>query len=94
VNPQGTDPNDEDSDDDGLPDGWEVDNDLGPLDDSDADEDPDGDGLTNREEYEGGTDPNDSDTDGDGLPDGDDPEPTVVKYYRYFPLIVVTPKTG
>jgi PKD repeat protein len=89
VNIHRTDPNNDDSDGDGMPDGWEVDNDLDPLDDSDADEDPDGDGLTNREECEDGTDPNDSDTDGDGLPDGDDPEPTVAKYYGYFPLVVV-----
>jgi len=32
--------------------------------------DPDGDGLTNLQEYQNGTDPNNSDTDGDGLLDG------------------------
>jgi len=58
-----------DTDDDGLPDGWEIDNDLNPLTD-DANEDPDGDGLTNIEEYSIQTSPVDLDTDNDGLPDG------------------------
>ncbi len=74
----GTDPADPDSDDDGMPDGWEVDNDLNPLSaegDDGADGDPDEDGLTNIEEYRNGvgttgTDPSSEDTDEDGLPDG------------------------
>ena len=53
-----------------MPDGWEVDNGLDPLDDEDADEDPDADGLSNLEEYQNSTDPNDDDTDNDGMPDG------------------------
>ena len=53
------DPYDSDSDDDGIPDG---------------DEDPDGDELTNYEEYLYGTDPNNPDTDGDGINDGDEIE--------------------
>jgi PKD repeat protein len=58
----GSDPNDPDSDDDQMPDGWEVDNYLDPNDstgDNGADGDADGDGYTNLEEYEGGTDPQD-----------------------------------
>lgn len=43
---------------------------LSPLDDSDAFLDPDGDGLTNVEEFNAGTDPGNPDTDNDGLPDG------------------------
>jgi len=42
----------------------------GPLDPSDADEDPDGDGLDNLGEFLAGTNPFDPDTDGGGCPDG------------------------
>ena len=57
-----------DSDGDGLWDAWELDN-FGNLDQK-ADGDPDGDGLTNAEEFRLNTDPNKADTDGDGLTDG------------------------
>ncbi|MBI3879312.1 MAG: hypothetical protein HY301_04520 [Verrucomicrobia bacterium] len=60
----------EDKDHDGIPDAWEVAHGLNPFDASDAKADPDGDGLTNLEEYLAGTDPHNPDTDGDGLPDG------------------------
>jgi hypothetical protein len=58
-----------DEDQDGLPDGWEEEH-FGNLDRS-WDEDPDGDQLTNLQEFELGTDPNmyNPDTDEDGLPD-------------------------
>jgi len=46
-----------DTDHDGMPDWWEVENGLNPTDPSDAALDTDGDGATNREEYEAGTDP-------------------------------------
>jgi hypothetical protein len=59
-----------------MPDAWEVNNDLKPLNGADAEADPDDDGLTNLEEYQSGTDPHNPDTDGDGLPDGRDPYPT------------------
>jgi len=58
----GTDANDADSDDDTLPDGWEVDNGLNPNDDTGdngADGDPDGDGYPNEDEYYAGSDPQD-----------------------------------
>src|ERR1051326_6085976 len=59
-----------DSDNDGMPDAWEIAHGLNPNDPSDADQDPDSDGLTNLQEYQHGTDPHNPDTDGDGVPDG------------------------
>jgi hypothetical protein len=46
-----------DDDDDGMPDAWEIANNLDPL-VNDAAGDPDGDGATNFEEFEDGTGPN------------------------------------
>lgn len=93
----GTDPYNSDSDGDGMPDGWEVkyskktsvDNttwkwSLNPIDNTDANEDIDGDGLSNIEEFRGiiinvsgsekkcDCDPNLPDTDFDGLSDYDE----------------------
>ena len=63
----------DDSDDDGLPDQWELDNfgDLsrGPDDDDDT---PTPDGLTNLEEYNAKTDPLDADSDNDTLTDSEE----------------------
>lgn len=56
-----------DSDEDGLPDDWELAH-FGSL-YEDADGDADGDYLTNIEEFQFGTDPTLPDTDGDGLTD-------------------------
>jgi hypothetical protein len=56
-----------DSDGNGLPDTWEVAN-FGRA-GIDPAGDADGDGLTNRREFELGTDPNSVDSDRDGLPD-------------------------
>ncbi|MFO0780360.1 MAG: hypothetical protein U0519_00480 [Candidatus Gracilibacteria bacterium] len=61
-----------DTDGDGMPDEWEIKYGLNPLDPSDANQDPDGDGLTNLEEYQHGTDPTVADTDGGGVNDGDE----------------------
>jgi hypothetical protein len=58
-----------DTDNDGMPDGWESRHGLAPLDPSDAGLDPDGDGLTNLEEYHIGTNPHDPDSDHDGVGD-------------------------
>ena len=64
-----------DTDGDGLPDEWEIQNGLNPNDPNDAGLDPDNDGLTNSEEFEvhktyaQSTDPNLADTDGDGFTD-------------------------
>ena len=63
-------PDNPDTDDDGMPDGWELENSLDPLDDSDAAPDDDMDGLSNLQEYWNGTNPSDDDTDDDAIPDG------------------------
>jgi len=79
-----TDPTDTDTDDDGIPDGWEVYYNLNPHLPSDANEDEDNDGYdadrdtyvnsdekhTNLEEYLAGTNPWEFDTDSDQMPDG------------------------
>lgn len=60
-----------DSDHDGLPDEWETQFLNGVASDQQGpNDDPDGDGLTNLEEFLRGTDPADPDTDGDGWSDG------------------------
>ena len=58
-----------DTDRDGMPDWWEIANGLDPA-VNDAGDDPDGDGLTNLQEYQNFTDPQSADSDGDGMPDG------------------------
>ncbi len=76
----GTDPNNPDTDGDGIEDGQEVNVDgTDPLDDCDSiggtplpDTDCDNDGLTNAEENDLGTDPFDADSDDDGLTDGEE----------------------
>lgn len=68
----GTDPENQDTDTDGIPDGWEVKYNLSPLDASDAMTDADWDGLANLEEYNFKCDPQNPDTDGDGYTDGDE----------------------
>ncbi|WP_075089433.1 LamG-like jellyroll fold domain-containing protein [Verrucomicrobium spinosum] len=68
-----TDPWDPDTDDDGLPDGWEISYDLNPKDATGihgGGADADDDGLTNLQEYEAHTSPRTFDSDGDLLPDG------------------------
>ena len=64
----GTNPNSKDSDNDGIPDKWEYDNSLSPL-DNDSFFDYDNDGLNNLNEYKNNTNPYSSDTDNDGMPD-------------------------
>jgi parallel beta-helix repeat protein len=59
----------QDSDNDNMPDDWELTHNLNPNDPNDAKNDADNDGLTNFEEYQIGTNPNNEDSDGDGLSD-------------------------
>jgi hypothetical protein len=59
-----------DSDDDGIPDDWEVQNGMDYTDIADGSQDVDNDQLTNIAEFENGTDPDQADTDGDGQIDG------------------------
>lgn len=73
------DPNDIDDDD--LPDDWERANGL-PIDGGSGDGDFDGDGLSNREEYELGTRADLADSDGDGVGDGDE-----LRLYGTDPLL-------
>ncbi|MHA1401270.1 MAG: right-handed parallel beta-helix repeat-containing protein [Candidatus Heimdallarchaeaceae archaeon] len=75
-----TDPTNSDTDEDGMSDGWEVDNNLNPL-KNDANEDLDNDGLTNIEESTIGTFANNIDTDMDQLSDYQE-----VKIYLTNPL--------
>lgn len=92
-----TDPFDSDTDDDGLPDGYEVitlntdpleiDTDENGI--SDADEDFDSDNLSNLGEYNHGTEPFNPDTDEDGFMDGDE-----VYTYGTEPLNLDTDNDG
>jgi len=65
-----TDPLSGDTDEDGLPDGWEYSHWLNPDRTADAGENPDNDGLINSAEFTAGTHPWRADTDGDLLNDG------------------------
>ena len=65
-----TNPDNPDTDNDGIPDGWEVWHELNPLDLADVSNDEDEDGFTNEQECQHETDPGDSDSDDDGLTDG------------------------
>jgi hypothetical protein len=74
---------------DGIPDDWKIAHGLDPNSSTVAFEDPDGDGLTNLEEFQQGTDPHNPDTDGDGLSDGDE-----VHRYHTNPLLRDTDGDG
>ena len=90
-----TDPLNADTDGDGLPDGWEVNHGLDPLDNgtynfrtgaagnpaNGASGDPDGDGFTNAQELANGTDPNNPDT---GVP----PPPGAIVIGPQTPVVV------
>ncbi|NHJ86089.1 MAG: hypothetical protein FK734_11555 [Asgard group archaeon] len=67
-----TDPTNFDTDFDKIPDGYEINNNLDPLNSTDAELDYDNDLLTNYAEYIYSTDPYDNDTDDDQLSDYDE----------------------
>ena len=74
---------DSDSDNDFIPDGWELNYGLNPLNASDAGSDNDGDGYTASQEYAiSDTDPNNPDTDEDGIGDKEDHPPRWVSITR------------
>jgi hypothetical protein len=73
----------------GIPDSWAIAHGLDPTDPAMPFEDPDGDGLTNLQEFQNGTDPHNPDTDGDGLTDGQE-----VLIYHTSPLLFSTDGTG
>lgn len=56
---QGTNPADDDTDGDGMADGWEISCGFDPLDNADTAGDADGDGLTNLQEFQQESDPTD-----------------------------------
>ena len=64
-----TDPANPDTDNDGMPDGWEIENNLNPL-FNDTQLDNDNDGLSNLDEFLYGTYANNSDSDNDSMSDG------------------------
>jgi hypothetical protein len=73
-----------DTDQDGMPDGWEFFYGLDPYDPSDASTDLDGDGFTNLEEFEGGSDP----TDFNSIPEKDKQESTTLQFWWLIPILV------
>ena len=80
---------DPDTDNDGLPDWWEMLHfgtlSFGPGDDTD------GDGLTNQAEFQLGTNPAEADSDGDGMDDGDEvalgKDPNSGNLFKQLPFI-------
>ncbi len=67
-----TEPDEADTDEDGMPDGWERYHGFDPTNAADASMDYDDDNLDNLDEYIIGTDPENGDSDNDGLDDGDE----------------------
>ena len=89
-------PYDDDSDDDDLPDGWEMAYGFDPVDLQNPDTwlNPDLDGLTNKDEYDIGTDPTSKDTDQDFIEDQDDLNPLTYNINEvmdnvFFPDVIV-----
>jgi parallel beta-helix repeat protein len=73
-----------DTDEDGMPDGWELFYDLNPNNASDANEDLDDDGYTNLEEFEGGSDP----TNPDSIPLKPKEKASTLEYWWLIPVLI------
>jgi parallel beta-helix repeat protein len=73
-----------DTDEDGMPDGWEFLYDLDPSDPSDAEEDMDSDGYTNLEEFEGGSDPSNSES----IPTKPKEKDSTLEYWWLVPILI------
>jgi hypothetical protein len=82
----GTNPYSSDSDEDGIPDGFELSNNLDPLEPLDALLDSDDDGLDNLKEFQFGTRLDASDTDNDGISDLFDNEPLTFNHVDESPV--------
>ena len=98
----GTNPHDNDTDDDGTPDGWEVSWGFNPL-SNDSHLDYDNDGLSNLNEFIHGTCPISWDSDGDGFSDGEevswgcnplDPEDNPHKRILYISSVIAVATTS
>lgn len=76
---------DDDDDGDGMPNRWEVENDLDPQSSGDARRDDDGDRLLNVCEFQQGTNPHDSDTDDGGESDGSEVPMEIDEFNRCTP---------
>jgi hypothetical protein len=93
IETTGTNPLLDDSDGDGLLDGWEYYMGLDPNDSTGingAAGDADGDGLSNTEEHSLVTNPLDADSDADGIPDGEDAAPTTANHQAIYSAQAVT----
>jgi hypothetical protein len=81
-----------DDDDDSIPDKWEIQYGLNPLNPGDADLDKDEDGFTNREEYDADTDPSDPDdhpNENNPIIDEDKDKKNPGKDYTIYVILIV-----
>jgi len=76
---------------DGIPDSWKQSHGIDINDSDAANKDPDGDGLTNADEYDAQLDPQNPDWDDDGILDGQDLYPKIKNLSRPANLKVVVP---
>jgi len=80
-----------DSDNDGMPDSWEIYRKFDPLDPGDATQDADGDGVSNRDEYVQGTNPHDVEVGNWSLDEGEGVSVTDESSFRNHGDLVGSP---